>query len=233
MAHLKESADVPSAPVQELALKAIHPLLRDFSTAHNVTYESCLDIGCGRSRYDTWFGRFGSARAPHRYIGLDSDPVIIEELRADGVDARDPFDDPGECASELTLCIEVVEHIRPEDTPDFFAFARDNTEKVLALTTPNFEYWDGIRAKPEYRECRWIPDHLPFFRPDGGPHDHKQAMTPANLTAYFEQVFPADEWGFEVYRAWPWHLEDLATGNSFDLHFKLFALAWRRSLVAD
>ena len=38
-------------------------------------------------------------------------------------------------------------------------------------------------------------------------------MTPANVTSYFEQVLPADEWAFEVYRAWPWHLEDRARNH--------------------
>ena len=205
----------------------MHRVLQGFSRTHDLRYSSCLDIGCGRSRYDRWFERFDRAVAPHRYIGLETDPEIIEELRAQGVDVRHANDEPGECRSELTLCIEVIEHVLPAETPAFLDFVAANTETAMMLTTPNFEYWEGKKPKPEYRECRWIPDHLPTFNPAGGPHHHKQAMTPENLSAYLAVAFPEPEWNFEVFRAWPWRLEDITTGESFLLYFKLFAIAWR------
>ncbi len=219
------------AAVGNLAERRIHKVVNEFSRARKLTFESCLDVGCGRSRHDRWFERFPARRPPGRYIGLETDPKIIDELQREGVDARHAIDDPGECDSDLVLCVEVIEHLLPEETPDFLSFVAENTTKLLALTTPNFEYWNGLRQKPEYRECRWIPDHFPFFNPAGGPHAHKQAMTPHHLHAYFTHAFPAPEWEFRVFRAWPWRLEDQVTHQAFVLYFKLFGLAWRMDEV--
>lgn len=217
--------------VGQLAERQIHGVINKFSQDRGLTFESCLDVGCGRSRYDRWFERLAARRSPGRYIGLDTDPQIIDELRGEGVDARHALRGPGRCDSDLVLCVEVVEHLLPEETPEFFNFVAENTTKLVALTTPNFEYWNGLRQKPEYRECRWVPDHFLFFDPAGGPHDHKQAMTPHNLSAYFTQAFPAPDWDFRVFRAWPWRLEDLVTNEVFTLYFKLFGLAWRTDAV--
>ncbi|MEA2310436.1 MAG: hypothetical protein QOE28_404 [Solirubrobacteraceae bacterium] len=207
--------------------RRMHGVLQRFAREHELSFGSCLDIGCGRSRYDRWFDRFDRAEEPRRYIGLETDEVIIEELQREGVDVRHALDAPGDCRSDLTLCIEVIEHLKPSETPGFLSFVEKNTERVMMLTTPNFEYWEGKRPRPEYRECRWIPDHLPTFNPAGGPHHHKQAMTPQNLSDYLATAFPAPEWSFEVFRAWPWRLEDLTTSEAFHLYFKLYAIAWR------
>lgn len=214
--------------VGTLRERTIHASVRDLAREQDIWLDSCLDIGCGRSRYDRWFERFERNPGPGHYIGLETDPLIIDELQADGVDVRHALDGPGDCASDLTLALEVIEHILPDDTPDFMKFIAENTRKLLALTTPNFEYWNGTIPRPEYRECRWIPDHMPTFKPTGGPHHHKQAMTPENLQGYLSAAFPAREWDTRVFRAWPWRLEDQVTGEAWELYFKLFAVAWRR-----
>lgn len=216
-----------------LAERRIHPLLAAFARERDVFFDSCLDVGCGRSRYDQWFERFDRSREGSRYIGLETDPQIISELVGAGVDVRNALEGPGECRSDLVLCIEVIEHLTPAETPAFMEFVAANTQKVMALTTPNFEYWDNLRQRPEYRECRWIPDHFPFFKIDGGPHHHKQAMTPQTLKAYLDAAFPAREWETRVYRAWPWRLEDQVTGEAFEMCFKLFALAWNRRAIDE
>jgi 2-polyprenyl-3-methyl-5-hydroxy-6-metoxy-1,4-benzoquinol methylase len=215
--------------VGELRERSAQRLIRDVAREHGLEFASCLDIGCGRAKWQQWFEGFAHARKPHTYIGLETDAEMVAEARARGVDVRDPTGDAGECASDLTLCIEVIEHVLPEESAAFFRFAAANTRKALLLTTPNFEYFDGRRQKPEYAECRWIPDHLPFFNPAGGPHSHKQAMTPDNLTGYLADAFDGDMWDFRVYRAWPWRLHDLTIDATFELYFKLFAIAWRRA----
>lgn len=217
--------------VGRLAERQIHNVVSEFSRARELTFESCLDVGCGRSRYDRWFERMPARLPPGRYIGLETDPKIIDELQREGVDARHALDDPGKCDSDLVLCVEVIEHLLADETPDFLNFVAQNTIKLMALTTPNFEYWHDLRQKPEYRECRWVPDHFSYFNLSGGPHAHKQAMTPQNLCAYFTQAFPAPEWEFRVFRAWPWRLEDQVTDEVFNLYFKLFGLVWRTDAV--
>ena len=211
-----------------LAERQMHAVLRDLARTEDLWFDSCLDVGCGRTRYDRWFERFERNTAPARYVGLETDGEIIDQLVAEGVDVRHAIDAPGDCRSDLTLCIEVVEHVLPEDTPAFFEFVAANTEKAMMLTTPNFEYWNGTRALPDYRECRWIPDHLPSFDPRGGPHHHKQAMTPESVRDYLTAAFRPPEWEVRVYRAWPWRLEDEVSRRSFQLYFKIFATAWRR-----
>jgi hypothetical protein len=208
--------------------RRVHGLVRDTAIAQDMRFSSCLDIGCGRSRYDKWFQRLRQAEAPHRYIGLDSDERIVAELQAEGVEVhRSP--EGVDCRSDLTLCVEVIEHVLPEDSDDFFRFVAANTNKVVALTTPNFEYWQGsnFRALPELRECRWLPDHVRTWNPKGGPHAHKQWMTAGLLDDYFTRLVPRDRWAHQVYRAWPWRLTDVTTDQTFELHFKLFAVAWR------
>jgi len=214
--------------VGELRERRIHSFVRDLARNEDLWLDSCLDVGCGRSRYDQWFERFERNRRAGHYIGLETDPMIMEELRTEGVDVRHALDGPGYCVSDLTLALEVIEHVLPEDTPAFMKFIAENTRKLLVLTTPNFEYWNGNRPRPEYRECRWIPDHMPTFNPTGGPHHHKQAMTPETLRNYFVGAFPAPEWKTRVFRAWPWRIEDQVSGEAWELYFKLFAVAWRR-----
>jgi hypothetical protein len=214
--------------------RRIFPLIRDFAIHNRFTYESCIDIGCGRSRHDRWFSKFPQSSSTATYVALDTDQKIIDELRADGVDARNPeADDTAGLMSDLTLCVEVVEHLLPRDMHGFLEYARDSTRALIAFTTPNFEYWNGVRAKPEYKECRWIPDHFPFFNPQGGPHEHKQRMTPTGFSESLANALPEADWAFQVMRAWPWTLRDETTEAEFVLAFKIFALAWRRDVTVD
>lgn len=216
-------------PIEEVDNRTVIDLIRALADREQLRFASCLDIGCGRSRYDRWFNNFPYATGPRRYIGLDTDPAIVQELNDEGVDARNPAADAGECRSDLVLCIEVLEHVSADNAIAFLEFAKRQTGKVLALTTPDFEYWEGRKQRPEYKECRWIPDHLPSFNPQnsGDPHVHRHAVTPTLVREYFARVFDADEWRYRVYRAWPWLLRDLSIGVDFTFYFKVFALAWR------
>lgn len=208
--------------------RTIHRLIRDFSRDNNLHYKSCLDVGCGRAQYYPWIQQVEFMDEPRKYIGIESDRDIINKHHENGLDVRHP-DDAGECKSDLSLCLEVIEHLRPDETKGFLEFVRNNTNKLVAFTTPNFEYWNGQRQVDEYKECRWIPDHFSYFRPDSlDPHDHKQAMTPENMDDYFSVAFPSDEWDYEIFRSWPWVMEDQTNGEKFELYFKLFAIAWRK-----
>jgi len=96
---------------------------------------------------------------------------------------------------------------------------------------PNFEYWnERFRAKPEFKDIRWIPDHFVAWDPGSdNPHKHKQMTTPNSIRQYLRQSFPAEDWHCEVIRAWPWRLKDLARGFETIYYFKVFAVAMRRS----
>lgn len=216
--------------IAEVDDRRIHRLIRDLAREQDLRFASCLDVGCGRSRYDRWFDKFQYSKEPRRYIGLDDDPLIREELTAEGVDIRSSAG-AGACASDLTLAVEVIEHVLPEDSADFFAFLAASTRKAMALTTPNFEYWHGsnFRQVPDYRECRWVPDHAPIWNPGGGPHTHKHWMTAEHVDELLRGAFPSGEWEHQVFRAWPWVLRDVSVNREFRLHFKLFALVWRTS----
>lgn len=210
--------------------RTIHRLIRDFSKQNNIRCNSCLDVGCGNAKYQGWIQKVEFMDEPKKYIGIDGDQTLIDKHQENGLDIRH-HENSGECRSDLTLCLEVIEHLRPEETKGFLEFVRNNTNKIIAFTTPNFEYWNGTRQIDEYKECRWIPDHFAYFRPDStNPHDHKQAMTPKILEQYLKETFPAKEWGYQVFRAWPWTMEDKTNGDKFELYFKIFALVWRKNI---
>lgn len=203
------------------------PLVDRAAERSGMTFESVLDVGSSDRPIVDWFLKHKRSREPRRYAAVEIDPVKIAALQTRGLAVitdmatiREPFD--------LTIAMEVIEHIRPEDSVAFLKQCSAATNKLFALTTPNFEYWTRFRARGEMRECRWIPDHAPDFKPgSSNPHAHQQEMTPENLSAYMAEAFPADSWNFTIYRAWPWQLSDVARNKSFKLFFKLFAVAER------
>lgn len=207
---------------------AIMPVVNRFAAQGNLTFDSLLDIGSSDRPLNGWFCRYGRAIDPRRYLALEIDPVMVARLQAKGLEVATSFQKVSR-PSELTLALEVLEHIKPEDSVSFLSQCAGLTGKLFGLTTPNFEYWNRFRAKPEYKECRWIPDHAPGLRPgSANPHDHQQEMTPENLSSYMQQAFPPETWDVQVMRAWPWELKDVARGTVFQLYFKLFAVAIRR-----
>lgn len=225
--------------------RSIHPLIKSFSIETDVLFASCLDVGCGRSRYDRWFEKFDRTREPRRYVGAETDPDIIDELRAAGVEALTPTQ-IGTDTFDLSLAIEVIEHLTPDETPPFLDFIEARTSTLFALTTPNIEYWrmggtgrdnrNVASFKPiaGYEPLRWIPDHTYTYDPasaDG--HVHKQLFSPETLKATLQESFVEDEWDVEVFKAWPWRIADLTRPeHAFVVFFKLFALAQRRDQMA-
>jgi len=211
--------------------RKIQGLLRAHSAATGVQFESCLDVGCGRTRADTWFATTDLATGPRRYVGLELDPEIRAELLARGVDARDPgAPDVRDLRADLCTALEVIEHIDAVDTPAFLRTYLGKTNRLFALTTPNCEYWDGRKPAPGQERLRWIPDHFldltTLTHGDDSAHSHKQAFTPASLAAALAEALPDPSWRFTVYRGWPWTLTDQTAPRSYVLYYKLFALAW-------
>lgn len=212
----------------------ILPIIQEHAVDEKLTFSSCLDVGSGLRTQDQWFSKFRHSRPPHRFVAAEIDPEIVEELKRRGIATMNPLEDEGVEQFDLTLALEVIEHLTPDKSVAFLDFCARRTGKLLALTTPNFEYWNikdsvtGARAYEDYRECRWIPDHFAYFdRKSDDPHFHKQAMTPGLLHDYFEKsAFGRDPWRFRIYRAWPWQIRDVARDRAFDLHFKIFAVAW-------
>jgi hypothetical protein len=129
---------------------------------------------------------------------------------------------------DLSMALETIEHLRPEETIGFLNFCARITEKLFVLTTPNFEYWRNMKATEDYKECRWHPDHFRYFKPNSDdPHDHKQEMTPRILESCIRQSEFSSGWDVRIFRAWPWRLVDQARDVSFQMHFKLFLSAYR------
>ena len=210
--------------------KKINPLSRDFIVADKSTSISVADIGCFNR--PIW-GFVSQLKDKVDYLGVDEDPVALEYLASQGLKGATAaqYNEGGEF--DYTFGLEVIEHIRYEDSPGFLASLRDKTNKAFFLTTPNFEGWDHngfsqVKRRPDLAEMRYIPDHLRSFNPKShNPHHHKQIMTRDSLNAQLSDVLDAKEWDWEVIKTWPWALTDLATGNIFIHFFKLHIVAWR------
>lgn len=207
----------------------IEPVIDALVKRSNLQLASCLDVGCGTRPMKSWFHKFSKASMPS-YIGVETDEQILAHLAQQGVDAINPFTTKRDLSSDLVLAMEVIEHIKPADSASFFEFCAQNTKKVFALTTPNFEYWQNLKATGDTTGCRWVPDHFKDFRPNSNnSHHHKQEMTPELVLSYLSVAFPKPNWEYRVFRAWPWSIADLAQNKNWSLYFKIFGLAWRVS----
>lgn len=210
--------------------KRINPLARDFIVADERDTISVADIGC----FNRPIWKFVEKLKDNvDFLGVDEDPDALEYLKSVGLAGTDAEGFNNGPAFDYTFGLEVIEHIRHEDSIGFLSSLRDKTNKAFFLTTPNFEGWDNngfsqVSRRPEFAEMRYIPDHLRSFNPrSSNPHHHKQIMTADSLDGQLAEVLERDTWDWEVIKAWPWALTDLATGNTFTHFFKLHVAAWR------
>ncbi|WP_157069686.1 hypothetical protein [Sandaracinus amylolyticus] len=206
----------------------MHALVRDHCVAHELRFDSCLDIGCGRTRLDKWVGKSELFDAPRRYVGLELDDAIRSALIAEDVDVRHPFSPEGKSAEgDIGVALEIVEHLEAADTIPFLSEYLRRTHKLFVLSTPNCEYWTGRRAAVGYEHLRFLPDHYPDqLASRSSPHSHKQAFTPETLADAIASSLPGSHWRYRVYRAWPWTITDMTRPVTYPLYFKLFALVW-------
>lgn len=205
----------------------ILPTISRLAHNYNMTFTSLLDVGSSDRPLVDWFYKFRFAREPFRYLAVEVDPHQVAKLIERNLQVVDRI--PNGEEFDLTLALEVLEHIRPEQSLAFLRQCARATNKLFALTTPNFEYWQKFRPRPEYKECRWLPDHVTAFKPGSSdPHAHQQEITPESLHEYMILAFPPPEWEVSVIRAWPWLLQDESRANQYHLYFKLFATARRK-----
>jgi hypothetical protein len=209
--------------------RSVLPMLREHCRQSKLQLESCLDIGCGSTRFDQWVAVAPEISEPRRYVGLEIDDKIRTRLLAEGLDVRHPFTDEGTAADgDLGVALEIIEHLTEEETLPFLREYLARTRKLFVLSTPNCEYWSGPRGSEGYEHLHYMPDHfLDLHAAPSSPHSHKQAFTPQMLSDVMAGSLPDPSWRYRVYRAWPWSLTDLTRPVTYKLYYKLFALAWR------
>jgi hypothetical protein len=210
------------------------PLVEEIAAKRSLTLESCLDIGSGARPKHDWFGKV--ARNPAaRFRALEVDAKLRQRLGEMGVACEPAFDAIADRAYDLSIATEVLEHVRAADSVGFLKQIARVTNVLFAMTTPNFEYWgDRLRAKPEHKNIRWIPDHFLGYDPKSdSPHCHKQMLDPELVLKYLRRAFGERDWELIVLRAWPWEVKDLARGSEAIFYFKIFAVAIRRAATAQ
>lgn len=206
----------------------ILPLARNMMVEAGIDAPRVADVGCYKRPLHGFVTKLFPGAT---FLGVDEDEAAIEWLEEQGIagcdfqtyQAQEPFD--------YTILMEVIEHIRPEDSQGFLRAVLEQTTTAAFLTTPNFAGWDGgpkdrLVQKPEIREMRYVPDHLKGFRANSpNPHHHKQVITVQGLAEDIAAVLP-EGWAFRVFHAWPWTLTDQARGTVFEHSFKVFAIMW-------
>lgn len=210
---------------------SVLPIVEEVITRENLAVHSCLDVGSGARPKHEWFNKAFGRTDGVRFAALEADEKLRKQLSKINVSSVESFSSISDRSYDLAIALEVVEHLRPENSIDFLRQIARVTNRIFAMTVPNFEYWnERFRAKPEFKDIRWIPDHFVAWDPNSdNPHKHKQMTTPNSIRQYLRDSFPAEHWNCEVIRAWPWELKDRARGFRTTYYFKVFAVAMRRS----
>ncbi len=213
--------------IEELADRHILRLLAETARANGLSFSSCLDIGCGLNPLIDWFRSSGITTDGARYFATDAHDDVLARLQQRGVHAVKPQDLPNDFTADLVIAQEVLEHIPPADVQAFVSNLRDRANSMVALTCPNFELFDTTSHRATEPELRFVPDHLRNFDPKSThPYMHKLATTPDMVGGLLTGIFGPD-WTVRVFRAWPWRLEDIPAERTFQVYFKVFALAWK------
>ncbi len=208
---------------------SVLPLVETIVRRRELEIASCLDIGAGDRPKSDWFRKNYKSKQ-RRFAALEVDENLRERLAKKNIQSESSFAVVPDQGYDMSLALEVMEHLRPSDSVPFLQQVARVTSKIYAMTAPNFEYWDeNFRAKPRYKDIRWIPDHFVAWDPESSnPHKHKQMTTPELISGYFAEAFPSDEWETAVFRAWPWDLKDRTREFKAKYFFKVFGIAIRR-----
>ncbi len=197
----------------------IYNKLKEIISLKKTIINSCLDIGCGINPTLNWFKKvFNSTN----FLCVEPDLEIFKRLKDLNIKCIKDLNETNELF-DLVIAKEVFEHINKEDCISFLKKCKKQTNKIFAMTVPNFENWNE-NLKSVDIELRFVPDHFSFFKPTSQNfHDHKLYLTPEILENYLKQVFN-DEWDIQIFRAWPWEIKDMARIRKFNLYFKIFAI---------
>lgn len=214
--------------IEETSDRNVLGWIETLSRDAGFTFDSCLDVGCGLNPLVDWFRKAGVASPGAAYYATDAHDEVKAKLAERGVSALKPEELPSGFQADLVIAAEVLEHVTPTEVTHFLEDLRARTRKMLAITCPNFEYFNVERRMANDPELRFVPDHLKDFASrSADPYMHKFATTPAIVGSALSKVFVAPDWRLRVFRAWPWVLTDIPAKRTFLLHFKVFALALR------
>lgn len=209
---------------------SILPLVEEIVREKSLNITSCLDVGSGARPKIEWFLKtYGQSSS---FCALEVDKKLRKKLDSMGVFSVASFEEINSKGYDLTLLLEVLEHLKPDDSLSFLQKVANNTNTLLAMTVPNFEYWDeNLKQLEKYRLIRWIPDHFRIYEPDSPNfHRHRQRMTPEILYDYLSLAFPRPTWKVFIFRAWPWEIIDRSISNRRQkFYFKIFAVAIREN----
>lgn len=213
--------------IQNVEDRQVFQLLSLEAKLRGVSFRSCLDVGCGMNPVEGWFRSYvGLTDAP--YYAIDVRPEVKEALKLRNIKVWHPDEVSNDFSVDLVIAQEVIEHILPNDIPEFCSSLRGWTQKALALTCPNFVGFDPTRHCAIEPELRFVPDHLKNFNSQSSdPNIHKTATTAELIQDVLTRTFPDPDWSVNVYRAWPWLLADIPAKKSFFIYFKVFAIVWR------
>lgn len=207
---------------------SVLPLVENIVSERSLSIKSCLDIGSGTRPKIEWFSEtYGQSSS---FCALEADKKLRQKLCSKGIYSVASFDDISKKSYDLTLMLEVLEHIKPDESLDFLKKISEKTNILFAMTVPNFEYWDeNLKPLEKYRLIRWIPDHFPMYEPDSlNIHRHRQRMTPDILFDYLSLAFPSPTWKVLIFRAWPWEIIDRSVKDKKQkFYFKIFGVALR------
>lgn len=231
---MTSSDEIAAASVSDTAYHnaQILPLARNVMVQAGLQAPSVADVGC----YKRPVHGFVSKLFPDvSFLGVDEDQDAIDWLRENGMQGADFQTYLDQDPHDFAFLMEVIEHIRPEDSQGFLGAVLKQTKTAAFLTTPNFEGWDAgprdkLAQRAELREMRYVPDHLKAFNAASpNPHHHKQVITRLGLAKDIAAVLP-DGWAFRVFPAWPWTMMDHARNVQFDHCFKVFAIMWNTTV---
>lgn len=190
------------------------------------------DVGCYKRPIIDWVSKVCDLE---NFIGVEVDEDAIKYLRDRNIDCLTPSQFSSAKPVDYVFGLEVIEHITASDSRLFLESCLSRCKKALFLTTPNFEGWDAaddsnIKTREEYKEMRYIPDHLKYFdAKSSNPHYHKQIMTVETISEHILDVLP-ENWDWIVYKAWKWKLVDESTKAVFSHYFKLHVAIWNREV---
>ena len=208
--------------------RKITPLARDIIRLSGNTAPKVVDIGCYKRPV---FGFLQKEFPQVSLLGVDEDPEAIAWLLQNGFDACSFSEFSNRGAVDFSFALEVIEHVKPTESKDFFHTIISQTKVGMFFTTPNFSGFtakarDEVSRLQKLQELRYLPDHLKNFKGKStNPHHHKQAFNGDRLVEDIVAVLPKG-WDFSVFEAWPWRIEDFSVGTTFIHAFKLYGVIW-------